>query len=146
MLGGAPAKVQAAALPWRGRQDRFELLLVTSRETGRWIVPKGWPDGDESLHQAAKREAWEEAGIEGAISDICVGSFFYDKVTGPDEVVRCQVFLFPLEVTQLAKKWPEKGQRQREWITTEEAAKLVNEPALAEMIGAFVPNQRNSAA
>ena len=127
--------VQAAALPWRRTGDRVEILLVTSRATGRWILPKGWQDTDELLYRAAEREAWEEAGIEGTISQRPVGSYFYTKSDSGGR--RCQVQIFPLEVSRVIEKWPEKGIRDRRWLSPSNAARRVAEPALAEIIEAF---------
>ena len=78
-LGGVPARVQVAALPWREEDRGVEVMLITSRDTGRWVLPKGWPEGDEALHEAAMREAAEEAGLRGSISDKESGRYFYGK-------------------------------------------------------------------
>src|SRR5690348_1261746 len=79
LLGGAPCRVQVAALPWRKGPDGVEIMLITSRETGRWVLPKGWPEGDEALWDAAAREASEEAGIDGAIARSELGCYYYAK-------------------------------------------------------------------
>ena len=74
MFGAPPSRVQVAALPWRPSSRGIEIMLVTSRGTGRWVLPKGWPEKAETLSQAAEREAGEEAGITGGIARQPIGS------------------------------------------------------------------------
>ncbi|NMG39922.1 NUDIX domain-containing protein [Chelativorans sp. ZYF759] len=147
LFGSPPPRLQVAALPWRlGKKGAFEIMLVTSRETRRWVLPKGWPEGMESLSEAAAREAHEEAGISGRITTTELGSYYYGKrlTTGLER--RCQVLVFPLEVKKTADKWPEKKRRTRQWFEPTEAANLVNEPDLAELIVEFGQNPKKSAA
>ena len=90
LFGGLPRRVQVAALPWRRTEQGIEVLLVTSRGTKRWITPKGWPEADEALHQAAAREAAEEAGVEGAISEREIGRYYYGKQVKSGAQWRCE--------------------------------------------------------
>lgn len=143
-LGGAPAPVQAAALPWRRKGDDVEVLLITSRETGRWILPKGWQDTDELLPRAAEREAWEEAGIQGRITEQAIGSYFHRKTLPGGAIRRCEVQVFPLEVERTVDKWPERRERDRRWLSPADAARRVTEPGLAELIRNFAGSPRNS--
>jgi 8-oxo-dGTP pyrophosphatase MutT (NUDIX family) len=146
-FGGMPCRVQVAALPWRRAADgSVEVLLVTSRETKRWVLPKGWPEGREDLNEAAAREAAEEAGVSGAIAREEIGHFFYGKKLRSGMEWRCQVHVFPLEVDQIADKWPERKKRKRQWFAAQDAARLVQEPDLGELIGAFGVNPRKFAA
>ncbi len=137
LFGGEPCRLQVAALPWRKTGDDVEVLLITSRDTGRWVLPKGWPEDDEELYEAAAREAVEEAGISGGVAHAAVGSFFYDKILSSGEGSRCEVRVFPLEVTDIASKWREKRQRKRKWVKPREATRMVNEPDLGELISRF---------
>lgn len=146
MLGAPPAHVQAAALPWRMGSDGPEILLITSLDTGRWILPKGWPEEDEALSAAAEREAFEEAGIRGHIDNEPLGSYFYSKASASGLIRRCEVHIFPLEVHEAEKRWPEGDQRHRRWLAPEEAARRVAEPALAELLAGYHVNPRKSAA
>jgi 8-oxo-dGTP pyrophosphatase MutT (NUDIX family) len=147
IFGAPPSRVQVAALPWRRTPDgRVEVMLVTSRGTGRWVLPKGWPEGGETLFHAAEREAEEEAGVTGGIAHAPLGSFFYGKRQPSGLEKRCEVRVFPLEVDREADRWPEAGVRTREWLSAETAASRVAEPDLGELIMRFARNPRQSAA
>ena len=130
-------KVQCAALPFRPGAHGIEVLLITSRETRRWVIPKGWPMKGKTPHEAAAVEAHEEAGLDGDISPQSVGSYRYAKrlKSGKDRLVQVQVF--PLRVTFEGDDWPEKEQRVRRWGPPAEAAALVVEPELKALIMAF---------
>lgn len=146
LLGGLPCRVQVAALPWRIGKNGVEILLVTSRGTGRWILPKGWPEPGEELWDSAAREAAEEAGVEGSIGHREIGSFFYNKMLQSGMEWRCQVPVFPLEVDVESKRWPEKSERARRWFPASQAANLVREADLGELIARFAENPRKIAA
>ncbi len=146
-LGGVPPYVQVAALPWRlGRDGGHEVMLVTSRGTGRWVLPKGWPERSEPLHEAAAREAAEEAGVAGPVKPEEIGRFYYGKVLSSGIHRRCEVRVFPLLVESIADKWPERKQRQRHWFAPEEAARLVDEAELRDLIAIFGADPRKFAA
>ena len=130
---------QCGALCWRMRGSKPEILLITSRDTGRWVIPKGWPMEGKSLAEAAAQEAWEEAGVEGGSDLLPVGAFAYRKGLPGDRSVPCVVEVFALRVDRLASKFPEKGQRQRKWFAPEKAAKNVAEPELRRLILGFAP-------
>lgn len=142
LFGEQSCRIQVAALPWRKTADQVEVMLITSRDTGRWVLPKGWPETAEEFCEAAAREAHEEAGIDGAVSRSECGRYFYAKARSSGEDIPCEVLVYPLEVDTVADKWKEKGQRTRTWFRGEEAAKLVNEPDLGELIETFVANPR----
>lgn len=146
LVGGLPCRVQAAALPWRKTEAGCEVMLVTSRGSGRWVLPKGWPENRELLHQAAAREAAEEAGVDGPISHQEIGRFYYGKVLPSGMKWRCQVMVFPMEVDQVADRWPERKKRKRKWFSPDEAAARVQEPDLRELIAGFGVNPRKYAA
>lgn len=146
-LLGAPAPlVQAAALPWRPANDNIELLLITSRGSGRWILPKGWPESGETLWQSAERESFEEAGLHGAVSQVEAGTYFYGKMLNTGFERRCEVYVYPIAVDRIDDKWPECGKRKRIWLAPERAAKLVAEPDLSELILQFSSNPRKYSA
>ncbi len=147
IFGAPPSRVQVAALPWRRTAEGgVEVMLVTSRGTRRWVLPKGWPERGETLFNAAEREAEEEAGVTGAIARNALGRFFYGKRQASGMERRCEVHVFPLEVDREADRWPEAAQRTRKWLSAKEAASRVVEPDLGELIVQFAGNPRQSAA
>lgn len=137
LFGTVPCRLQVAALPWRMGGAGVEILLITSRDTGRWVLPKGWPEAREPLSEAAAREAMEEAGLSGTISHIEAGRYFYAKVLATGEPVPCEVLVFPLQVETVAEKWKERRERERRWVAAPEAAGMVKEPDLARIIALF---------
>lgn len=130
------ARLQAAALPFRRARD-LEILLVSSLDTGRWIVPKGWPMKGRTNSETARREAYEEAGVKGDVAASPAGSFHYDKRRRNGSVWRCLVEVFPLEVKSQSRTWPEKSVRKTRWHGWKEAAELVDDPGLGDIIRAF---------
>lgn len=139
-------RLQVAALPWRQGRDGLEVMLITSRDTGRWVLPKGWPEAREPLCEAAAREAGEEAGLSGSVSTIEAGRYFYAKALSSGEQVPCEVLVFPLKVGAVADKWKERRERERRWVTPEQAARMVNEPDLGQIIAYFGENPQRFAA
>lgn len=112
-------------------------MLVTSRETRRWIIPKGWPEKGLAPHAVAAKEAYEEAGVHGQITKEPIGTFAYAKLLrGKRKVkaVRCEVAVFALEVERELDSWPEQAQRERAWFTPAEAAMLVDEGGLVTLL------------
>lgn len=130
-----PAR-QVAALCYR-TFPRLEILLVTSRETRRWVTPKGWPMKNRLDHEAAAQEAFEEAGVRGDVDRMPFGVFGYDKTLKSGDLRPVLAALYPLKVESELSDWPERGQRARVWYTVEEAAAAVREDDLAELIRAF---------
>jgi 8-oxo-dGTP pyrophosphatase MutT (NUDIX family) len=132
--------VQYGALPYAvGTDGELRILLVTSRGTRRWIIPKGWPMKLRRPHKAAAQEAFEEAGVIGKSSKQPVGAYEYDKLADDGSSVRCTVTVFPLEVRHLDDSWPEAAERARQWFAQEEAANLVDEPALRILLRDYRP-------
>jgi 8-oxo-dGTP pyrophosphatase MutT (NUDIX family) len=128
-------RVQYAALPYRRRADaRTQIMLVTSRESGRWVIPKGWPKKRQSPCASAAREAREEAGVVGEVGRSSIGSYSYKKRLRSGAIVTCEVRVFPLKVKRQQKSWPERGEREFQWFSRAKAAKAVRERALSEII------------
>lgn len=130
-------KPQVAALPYRRRHGRLRVLLITSRETGRWVLPKGWPMPKRKPRRAAAMEAWEEAGAVGRPAKRPLGVYRYRKRLRDGSAVPCAVAVFALKVERLKDVWPEAGERARRWCAPEEAAGLVEEEDLAALLRAF---------
>lgn len=111
-----------------------KVLLITSRGTGRWIIPKGWPMEGRSLADAAVQEAWEEGGVKGVIAAQELGRYHYDKAQDSGFSVPVEVRVFLIEVDELFQDFPECDERQRHWYHPSEVAGLVDEPGLSEIL------------
>jgi 8-oxo-dGTP pyrophosphatase MutT (NUDIX family) len=132
-------RAQFAALCYRIRRGKPELLLITSRGSGRWIVPKGWPIDGKTPMQSAEIEAWEEAGVRGQVYPRCLGLYHYHKSVSNGDNLPCVAMLYALKVREIVSDFPEAGQRKRMWLRPKKAAALVDEPELAHMIAGFDP-------
>lgn len=130
---------QHAALPYIVRDGRVEVLLLTSRETKRWIIPKGWPKKKMAPHELAALEAYEEAGVKGEAQDRPVGQFHYVKRLTGDKPVLCKVDVYPLLVLEQLLDWPEKSERRQKWVRPGRAARLVQEKELGWILRSFAP-------
>ncbi len=128
---------QYGALPWRIADGTLQILLITTRRTGRWIIPKGWPIDDHAPHHSAAREALEEAGLIGAVDEAPLGAFRYRKERKSGAVLPCTVTVFALRVIRQRKTWPEKAAREVRWFSLEEALAAVAEPELRRLIMKF---------
>ncbi len=115
-------------------RGRVQVLLITSRDTGRWVIPKGWPIEGLTAAEAAAHEAWEEAGVEGLVAATDLGQFHYDKMMDPKPAVPCQVQVFALRVAKLRAKFPERKERRRRWFDALKAARKVAEPELRQLL------------
>ena len=133
-------RAQFAALPWRRDADgTIEVLLITSRETRRWVIPKGWPIKGKSAAKSAAREAFEEAGVTGKVSKRPVGAYAYDKRLKNGRLQHVRVAVFGLQVESEADAYPEIGQREKAWLPLAEAARMVDEPELMVLLATFKP-------
>ncbi|MEQ1716266.1 MAG: NUDIX hydrolase [Hyphomicrobium sp.] len=130
---------QVGALPVRQADDGgLMVLLVTSRDTGRWVIPKGWPSKRLTDPNAAAREALQEAGVTGKIKKTAIGTYRYRKIDDSiNALVEVSVFL--LTVRKEKKNWSEKRERERAWFAVEAAARKVREPRLKALILALKP-------
>lgn len=126
---------QAGAIPYRIVDGKLEVLLVTSRDTGRWVIPKGNVDEGMTPQSAASQEAWEEAGVTGEIAGkMPLGFVPYFKKLKDGSVCAASIAVYPLLVDRQKNKWQEKSERTRSWFSPKEAAKLVDEPAMSALI------------
>lgn len=139
--GGAKtnARTQFAALCWRVRRGKVQVLLITSRRRKRWIVPKGWPIDGKTPAACALTEAWEEAGVVGTASDTCIGVYSYIRLREEEESLPCIAMLYPVRVTSLMNEFPEVKDRRRKWVARKKAARMVMHPELAKLILSFSP-------
>ena len=134
LLGRRPPRLQVAALCLREKGGKQELLLITSLDTGRWVLPKGWPMRGRSLGGAALREAWEEAGVNGAVGREPLGHYSYDKRTRAGLPRRVTVAVYPVRVRRMERGYPEEGRRKLAWVSASEAAAMVREPELSALL------------
>jgi 8-oxo-dGTP pyrophosphatase MutT (NUDIX family) len=134
-------RTQFAGLPFRvvkgDKGKSIQILLVTSRETKRWIIPKGWPMDGMTPADAAAREVWEEAGAIGKAYDVCLGLYSYRKWMNDDTALPVIVAVFPVKVRRLEKDYPEVAERRRKWFSLKKAAQKVAEKDLQQLIATF---------
>ncbi len=132
-------RIQYAALPYRFTPAAaLEILLVTTRRSRRWIIPKGWPIKGLRPPKSAAREAFEEAGVRGKVGTKSVGLFTYDKLLDEHGIaVACEVRVFPLLVKRQSEAWPEFEQRVVQWVEPTKAVTLIKEPGLKKLVAAF---------
>lgn len=135
-VDGSEPRVQYAALPWR-RGETVEFLLASSRDTRRWVIPKGWPMKGRKPHAAAALEALQEAGLLGKIEKTPIGSYTYHKRMKNGAALLCRVHVYPMRVVRQRKIWPEQTQRVTHWFTFKQAAEQVNEIDLGELMLLF---------
>lgn len=123
---------QSAVIPWRRHHRGIEVLLITSTRRHRWIIPKGVIEPGMGARASARKEALEEAGVDGIVSDERFGEYSYKKWNG-----NCRVQVFALQVTEILEHWDEEGQRRRRWVPLRRARTLVESPALRLMLTRF---------
>ncbi len=140
-VGSEATGSQYAALPWRWADDHLEILLITTLNTKRWVVPKGWPLAGCTPGECAAQEALEEAGVVGEMAPRPCGFFLYLKRRKTGEVVSCRVAVFPLEVARQRRTWPEKAVRETCWCSVDEALARVSDPGLKRLIARFAKEQ-----
>ncbi len=129
---------QIAALVYRRDGGALRFLVITSRGSGRWIIPKGWPQVGRTLAETALREAYEEAGVRGAVWPEPVGDYSYSKTDlPPGQLNHFTVAVYAVEFSDQEKNWPERDQRVCEWVSPEEAARRVDEDELRQILRGF---------
>ncbi|CUX06554.1 NUDIX hydrolase [Agrobacterium rhizogenes] len=126
-------RTQYAAICYRRTDDSsgpIEVLLITSRGTGRWVIPKGWPMAKKKPHEVASQEAWEEAGVRGRVRKKAWGHYTYVKRLGDGEFIPAMVQVHLLDVQRMEDDFPERHQRDLQWFSPRLAASAVGEPEL----------------
>ncbi len=129
-----PPHKQVAALCYRAGVNGPEVLLITSRQTGRWIIPKGWPMARQSAHKTARMEAFEEAGVIGKAGKQPLGEFASHKGLDNGFKVKTMITVYPIKAERLNDEFPEKGERELVWLPLEEAAERCNEEGLRQLL------------
>ena len=142
VLRAEKARLQVGALPLRFSEDgKAEILLVTTRTTKRWTIPKGWPIKKLKAHEAAAREAQEEAGVLGTVRKKPVGKYLYWKRVA-DDAILCRVKVFQLMVEKQLETWPERDERRQQWFKLVDAADLAGETGLGALLRSLKASSR----
>ena len=128
---------QIGALCYRIANKKIKILLITSRRSKRWIMPKGWKIDKMSNRKSAALEAWEEAGVQGKVSEKPIGTYYYRKRYDAEKFRTCAVKVFAIKVQAMKKKFPEVGERKLKWVDPNKAAFFVLEPELKNLIRKF---------
>lgn len=140
--------LQTGVIPWRRSASGLEVLLITSRRSGKWTIPKGWPMLFRTLAEAASQEAYEEAGVRGLVSPDPIGRIDAPKFYRFAGEIDWLLVVHLMEVTEEVSSWPEQGQRDRTWLSVEQAARQVRPKALAPLISTLVdlvsPDERQA--
>lgn len=132
-------RTQFAALCYRKKAGKLQVLIITSRRTGRWIVPKGWPVPEQSPTEAVATEAWEEAGVKGEVFSQPIGIFSYVKEIDDAPDLPCVALVYPLKAQKVERDYPERAERKRMWVSRKKAAEMVDSQELARLIKSFDP-------
>lgn len=135
---------QVAALPFTIIDGQVSICLVTSRETNRWVIPKGWPKLGVPNYEMAAIEAKQEAGLIGDIEKKSIGTYTYKKKLHVFATIVCKVKVYPLNVTQQLLNWDEQGQRENFWTTVEDAISKVDETELQELLSKNIQIKKRS--
>lgn len=135
-------RVQFGALVYRIHNGKAQVLLITTRRSQSWSIPKGWPMSGKTPADCAMREAWEEAGVKGTALEQPLGFYSYFKTIktrGGLMPVPVLVSVYPVALRKMAKTFPESGQRRQKWMRPKKAAAKVREPELARILRKFDP-------
>ena len=130
-------RTQFGAICYREHKGKTQVLLVTTRRTKRWIIPRGWPIDGSTPAETALREAFEEAGVKGKVIGNCVGVYSYVKDLREEDDIPCLVAVFAVKVQELAKTYPESDERKRRWFSPKKAAEKLDEPELSQIVRTF---------
>lgn len=127
---------QAGVLAWMPDHDDLRFWIVTSRRTGRWVLPKGGVDPGFTPWEAAAQEALEEAGLTGDVAQTPVGRFRIPKIR-PPLIWTIEVALYAMRVHAVADTWLEQDERERRLVSLDEAATLIEEPEILALVRGF---------
>ncbi|KAF8715435.1 hypothetical protein HU200_027084 [Digitaria exilis] len=137
-------RLVAGCVPYRvgagGGQP--ELLMVSTPNRDDLVFPKGGWEDDEDVHEAACREALEEAGVKGTINRTALGMWVFrsksSPVSGDSPRGACKGYIFALEVTEELQQWPEQGTHGRQWVSPADAYRLCRYDWMREAMSALL--------
>ena len=135
---------QAGALAWREQNGEIEVVIVTSRRTGRWVFPKGGIDPGMTEAMTAANELQEEAGVIGVPDEVPIGTYRTAKIR-PPLIWTVEIALYPIRITEVLTEWLESGKRERRFVTMDEAEQLLSEPEMAALARSFVTARKGAA-
>ena len=144
IAGDTSTLFQAGVIAYRIRHGKVQILLMTSRDTGRWIIPKGNIKPGTTPSKAAEQEAFEEAGVKGTIaSSAPLGMYAYSKKLGSGELRAATVEVYLLKVERQVKNWPERQERKLAWVSAKKAVSRVEEPGVVPLLLRLVEVEGN---
>jgi 8-oxo-dGTP pyrophosphatase MutT (NUDIX family) len=126
-------RLQSGALAYRvKRHGKVRVLLVRTRRSKRWSIPKGELKPALSMPENAANEAFEEAGVRGEVATASSGMYRTTKRAWYGDAI-VEIWVYLLRVSKQLKQFPEKGQREAKWVSCGDAAKMLQEPMLADL-------------
>lgn len=128
---------QIGALCYKLEEKKLKILLIKSRRSKRWVIPKGWKLATMNSRMSVAVEAWEEAGVQGKVSKRPIGFYHYRKADKDQSFFTCEVKVYSLNVLKLKKKFPEMSERKSKWFSFSDASMLVDEPELKKIFLKF---------
>jgi len=128
---------QSGVLPYRPSGPDLKILIILSRTSGNWIVPKGHLEPGLTARESAEAEALEEAGLLGDVGFRPIGAYTYRRHPSRGAVI-CRVRLFPMRVTQEVEEYDERGEREKRWVSADEAVDLLAYSGLRRAVSKLV--------
>ena len=132
-----PMKLQVGCICYKKEKKKLKILIITSRNSKRWIIPKGWIKKNLGSIRSAEAEAWEEAGVKGKCYKNTIGFYTYQKIGKNGKGRRCTVKVFALKVREQLNDFPEKNFRTLRWITPEKSHKFIENKELVQVLENF---------
>jgi 8-oxo-dGTP pyrophosphatase MutT (NUDIX family) len=130
---------QSGVIPYREKDGKIEILLITTRDRQEWVIPKGGIVNGMTPPASAAKEAWEEAGVIGQVDDNELGTYKYRK---RGKIYRVKMYLLPVE--RVSDYYPEADKRYRRWLDANQAIKLIKKDSLKRIFKGFLQEKLHS--